>query len=163
MTVAHAQDSLLGTSEITTELKAGRSYILKAEKTPVSGTASKNTQGNGLYNIWIEDSSTQEVVGVKHLAKLNTVADNISNPAMNGAGGDFLIRLVGVVLDALIKGALEPDNTHYANNASVSSNQPIGSVENTPIKQPAATQPVQNPKPGKNLPGNSAPPELKKP
>lgn len=156
LTVAHAQDSLQATSEITTELKAGRSYILKAEKTPVGGAASKNTQGDGLYNIWLEDSLTQEVVGVKHLAKLNTVADNISNPAMNGAAGDFLIKLVGVVLEAMIDTALAPDNHRSTNNASVISRQPASSVESAPIRRPTATQPVQNPKPGKAF-DNSAP------
>ncbi len=160
LTIVCAQESLLATSEITAELEAGQAYTLKAEKVPLDNAAPKNAQGDELYNIWIEDSLTQEVVDAKHMAKLNAIAANIPNPENNvsyskigDATGELLIRLIGAVLDAMINGLLEPDDSHSAN-----------SVESSPIKQPAATQPVQNPKPGKALQGNNAPPgKLTKP
>lgn len=157
LTVVCAQDSLLATSEITTELKAGHVYTLKAEKIPLDNAAQKSAQRDELYNIWIEESLTQEVVGVKHLAKLNVIANNISNSAndisnstINDAAGDFLIKLVDVILDAMIDTVLAPDNTRSANNAGVNSYRPAGSVESTPIKQPTSPV-VQNPRPGKAL------------
>jgi len=168
LTVVCAQDALVATSEITTELKAGHVYTLKAEKIPQDNVAQQSAQRDALYNIWIEDASTREAVGVKHMAKLNAIASNISSPENNvansrigDAAGEFVIRLIGAVLEAMINGALEPDHSHSTNSASAY-NQSTSGVGSNPIKQPASSS-LQTPRPGKKLPGdNGSQDQLKK-
>lgn len=163
LTIVCAQDSLLATSEITAKLKAGQAYTLRAEKIPLDNAVQKNTQGDELYNIWIEDSLTQEVVDAKHTAKLNAIAANIHNPENNvpypkigDAAGELLIRLIGAVLDVVIEGALEPRNTYSTGNAGMKGTQ-RQSGASPPIKQ-APNPPPQSPLPGKLPPRNDAPP-----
>src|SRR5512145_3020962 len=165
LTVAHARDSLVATSEVTTELRAGRTYALKAEPA-AADAAAKNSRGDELYDIWLEDSSTREVAGVKHLAKLRAITDNMpgsannfSDPAINGSAGEFLIRLVGMVLEAMIETALAPDNHRSAGSPVYSSKQPSRGGESAPPKQAPAPSPVlKSPMPGKSAPPDDAQP-----
>jgi hypothetical protein len=163
LTVAHARDSLAATSEVTTELQAGRTYFLKAEPA-ATDAAAKNGQGAELYEIWLEDSSTREVAGVRHLAKLNAITDNMpgsandfSDPSINVAAGEFLIRLVGMVLEAMIETALAPDNHGSAGSPVYSGKQPSRGGESAPSKQ-APSPAVKNPMPGKSAPQGDAQP-----
>ena len=163
LTVAHARDSLVATSEVTTELQAGRTYVLKVEPAATDATA-KDNRGDELYDIWLEDSSTREVAGVKHLAKLNAITDNMpssannfSDPAINGAAGEFLIRLVGMVLEAMIETALAPDVHRSAGGPVYSGKQPSRGGESAPSKQ-APTPAVKSPMPGKSAPQGDAQP-----
>ena len=163
LTVAHVRDSLVATSEVTTELRAGHTYALKAEPA-ATDAAEKNNWGDELYDIWLEDSSTREVAGVKHLAKLNAITDNMpgsatnfSDSAINGAAGEFLIRLVGMVLEAMIETALAPDNHRSAGSPVYSGKQPSRGGESAPPKQAPAPSPVlKSPMPGKSAPPGNA-------
>lgn len=170
LTVAHVRDSLVATSEVTTALQAGHTYVLKAEPATTDAAAKKN-RGDELYDIWLEDSSTQEVAGVKHLAKLNAITDNMpssannfSDPAINGAAGEFLIRLVSMVLEAMIETAFAPDNHRSAGGPVYSGKQPSRGGESAPPKQAPAPSPVvKNPMPGKSAPqgGDAQPGKMK--
>ena len=163
LTVAHARDSLVATSEVTTELQAGRTYFLMAEPAATDAVA-KNSRGDELYDIWLEDSSTREVAGVKHLAKLNAITDNMpspannfSDPAITGAAGEFLIRLVGMVLEAMIETALGPDDHGSAGSPAHSGKQPSRGGESAPPKEAPAPSPgVKSPMPGKSVPQGDA-------
>jgi hypothetical protein len=154
LTVAHARDALVATSEVTTELQAGRTYYLKAEPADA-----KNNSTDELYNIWLEDASTREPAGVKHLAKLNAVAGSATGPASNPAApaispatGEFLIRLLGVVLEAAAEASLEQDSGH-------SSSRPKASGDSAPPRQ----APVPSPVPKSTPPVKSAPPAKSEP
>ncbi len=163
LTVAYARDSLAATSEVTTELQAGHTYFLRAEPA-ATDAAANNDRGDELYDIWLEDSSTREVAGVKHLAKLNAITDNMpgsandfSDPSINVAAGEFLIRLIGIVLEAMIETALVPDNHGSAGSPVYSGKQPSRAGESALPKQ-APSPAVKNPIPGKSAPHGDAQP-----
>ncbi len=154
LTVSYAQDALLVTSEITAELKAGHSYVLKTEKAVASNAAQQSAPTGELYNIWVEDSSNSEILGAKHLAKLNTVPD-VPDPVFNAATQDFIFRLVGVVLEVMVDAALQSNSTH-SSGPILKAPQPVSASGSTPVKQPAAPA-TQAPKTSKSAPasGNS--------
>ncbi len=119
-----------------------------------AATLKQNSPTEELYNIWVEDSSNGEILGAKHLAKLNTAPD-VPDPAFNAATQDFIFRLVGVVLEAVIDAALQSNSTH-SSGPIVKAPQPTHTGGSVPVKQPAAPA-TQAPKPSKSAPasGNS--------
>lgn len=171
LTVAHARDALAATSDVTVELQAGRTYFLKAEP-----AAAKNNSTDELYDIWLEDASTREPVGAKHLAKLNAAAGsasgstgNLAAPAISPATGELIIRVLGVVLEAAIEASLEQDGSHAANRPKTGG-EPVprgggdGGSGGVPPKQAPAPAPVENnPPPKKSAPpADGAPGKMKK-
>ncbi|HZW87393.1 MAG TPA: hypothetical protein VFF41_08055 [Gallionella sp.] len=69
LTVAYAQGSFFGITELSVDLKADHSYIL--ESAPTSGEDGSLTDASVPYAFWVADSSTSEAIGEKKFAKVS--------------------------------------------------------------------------------------------